>query len=529
MITLNTDQETALETLYRFVMSPTNTPSDLDLILGASTDVADRVFVLTGSAGTGKSTTIQHLLKRLPYLRVALTAPTNKAVKVIARMRAKHVKANPQDERKQDTVCTVHKLLGLTIKYNKDSRDLVQEAPSKASEYNLIIIDEGSMVNKALVEFIERELDIHSNLKVIYMADPCQLPPVGESHSEIFSRYQSIHLSKVERQAAENPVLELCTELRDLIESHGCDYPTDYPTDDSKDRPTTHSPKSLTQIIKPKKHGKSGVHVVNSRTFEETILDRFSVEKYNFDTIDKFRVIAWTNKMVNKWNARIQHHRYPDLGDLPFAIGEPCVVADPLLYATTIFHEGLMYPETKENGIFAMYAREAFNDKDELNWKSVLLPTETEGIIERVEKIEDFVFKPLASHIRYKKTFDPIVIPAYKVTIQVVDEGNSYFITCIVPESRDQLDKLYKRMVKLIKDESEFFLTWKDFWITKAIFTDLRPVYALTSHKSQGSTFDHVFIEYNDIMSNFDYDEALKSLYVATSRTGLHGNAVFRA
>lgn len=49
-------------------------------------------------------------------------------------------------------------------------------------------------------------------------------------------------------------------------------------------------------------------------------------------------------------------------------------------------------------------------------------------------------------------------------------------------------------------------------------FARLRPVHAMTSHKSQGSTFQKVFIDADDILSIPDKKLALKSLYVAVSR-----------
>ncbi len=535
MITLNEDQETGLAHLLAFYNSTPKPLTPLPQIPDAKS------FVLSGSAGTGKSTTIQYLVKRLPYARVAFTAPTNKAVKVLARMRKQYLKRHPEEQHRTIVVSTIHKLLGLTIKYEKDQQVLVQDGHSQAHAYDLIIIDEGSMINKELLGFIESELKFHTHLKVIYMADFYQWNPINEVISETFRYSQSFNLTKVERQADDNPVLGLCTGLRDLIAPSLAFNKVIEPMRMSEDI-STPIKSQLSNLIKPVKHGKAGVHVVSANTFESMIYDAFSLKNYNFDSIDRFRVIAWTNKVVNKWNKRIQHHRYPDLGDLPFAVGEPCVFSQPLLYASTVFDKSQMYPTTKENGTFAMYIREAFRESDEPNWKTVLLPTETEGIIESVEKLDDFIFQPLSSHLKYSQGFEPVVLPIYKVTVQV-DEvlrystsdsdhdyssiGNS-IVTCIVPEDRDALDKLYKRMVKMIRDNGEFSLAWKDFWITKAIFADLRPVYALTSHKSQGSTFNHVFIEYGDIMSNFNQEEALKALYVAVSRVGTYGNAVIR-
>jgi len=59
---------------------------------------------------------------------------------------------------------------------------------------------------------------------------------------------------------------------------------------------------------------------------------------------------------------------------------------------------------------------------------------------------------------------------------------------------------------------------WKRYWGLKDAFCDLRPSYAITSHKAQGSTYKRVFVDLGDIFSNAQANEALRSAYVAISR-----------
>jgi len=40
----------------------------------------------------------------------------------------------------------------------------------------------------------------------------------------------------------------------------------------------------------------------------------------------------------------------------------------------------------------------------------------------------------------------------------------------------------------------------------------------MTVHKSQGSTFENVFVDAEDILANPNREEALRCLYVAVSR-----------
>lgn len=59
---------------------------------------------------------------------------------------------------------------------------------------------------------------------------------------------------------------------------------------------------------------------------------------------------------------------------------------------------------------------------------------------------------------------------------------------------------------------------WKDFWALKEAFHDVRHAYAWTSHMSQGSSVQKVFVDLEDIMLNRNRGEAFRSLYVACTR-----------
>lgn len=59
---------------------------------------------------------------------------------------------------------------------------------------------------------------------------------------------------------------------------------------------------------------------------------------------------------------------------------------------------------------------------------------------------------------------------------------------------------------------------WRDYYYIKENWGDLRPLYASTVHKSQGSSYDTVFIDLSDIGRNTKPDEVARLMYVATSR-----------
>lgn len=59
---------------------------------------------------------------------------------------------------------------------------------------------------------------------------------------------------------------------------------------------------------------------------------------------------------------------------------------------------------------------------------------------------------------------------------------------------------------------------WHEFFAVKEAFADLRPSHASTVHKSQGSTYEAVFIDLDDIGCNNKNEEIIRLLYVAITR-----------
>lgn len=72
------------------------------------------------------------------------------------------------------------------------------------------------------------------------------------------------------------------------------------------------------------------------------------------------------------------------------------------------------------------------------------------------------------------------------------------------------VNKLLKKLAK--KKE------WKDYFEIKDSWLDLRSVYASSIHKSQGSTYEKVFIDLADIGNNWTASDVARLLYVAISR-----------
>lgn len=76
----------------------------------------------------------------------------------------------------------------------------------------------------------------------------------------------------------------------------------------------------------------------------------------------------------------------------------------------------------------------------------------------------------------------------------------------------------YNKQLEKLRKQCLASKNWQPFYGLKNYYADLRPPYAITAHKSQGSTFQNVFIDLSDIYSNSNQGEADKCYYVALTR-----------
>jgi hypothetical protein len=444
---LNDEQQAAVEAM-------------LDFIKKGKEDI----FCLIGPAGTGKSFTIQHLIQRLPSkMRICLTAPTNKAVRVL-----KHL----SEQKGLSVKCTtIHALLGLKVEARGGEEVLKIGGKNTISDFDLVVIDEISMIDQVLLSYIEQAIQLES-VQCILMGDEAQLPPIGEKASLTFAYDNRCYLTKVVRQRKENPILALCCEIRELIENGATTFPT--------------------VLSATNETGNIGVHVMKGDRFTKWMPAAFSSEKFD-GNFDKYRVVAWRNKTVDHYNRLIQQSRYGQL-EAPFAIGEPIVFSNPL---------------------YAISTDRSYHAEKKIlkGWDNILIQTESEGVIEQITPIEPFYFQPTQKQSHKGLQFEPYVLSRYLVTCQVA--GRDEPVNCTVTACSNVLAQLVSFIAKQVSQNN---LDWLDYWKVKRLFTDIRPAYAMTVHKSQGSTFENVFVDADDILDNPNREEALRCLYVAVSR-----------
>ncbi|MBQ3104846.1 MAG: ATP-dependent RecD-like DNA helicase [Lachnospiraceae bacterium] len=161
--------------------------------------VSQGVFILTGGPGTGKTTTINMILRYFEQegMDILLAAPTGRAAKRMSEATGFEAK-------------TIHRMLELGGELREDDRRLHffrnEENPLEA---DVVIIDEMSMVDLALFQALLRAVSVGTQL--ILVGDVNQLPSVGPGcvlQDLIASGvFPVVMLRKIFRQAEESDIV----------------------------------------------------------------------------------------------------------------------------------------------------------------------------------------------------------------------------------------------------------------------------------------------------------------------------------
>lgn len=151
-------------------------------------------FFIAGYAGTGK-TTIVKLLQEAIRGTVLYVAYTGKAALVMRKNGCKGAS-------------TIHSLIYMTEELPDGSLMFHLNPNSPASSASLIVVDECSMVDESLAK------DLMSyRVPIIVLGDPAQLPPVAGTGYFINST-PDVLLTEIHRQARDNPIIDLATQVR---------------------------------------------------------------------------------------------------------------------------------------------------------------------------------------------------------------------------------------------------------------------------------------------------------------------------
>lgn len=441
---LNSEQEQAFMQIRNFLYKEANDYS---------------MFCLKGFAGTGKTFLIsrvvkycldnhKHFRRKYSPIKIAMTAPTNKAVQVLRES------SNLPDVE----YLTCHKLLGLKevilpsgeIVFKNEFEDKF----TNIKECDILIIDEVSMLNDDLFFEIKR----YSNqCRIIFMGDPAQIPPVGKPDCEPFLNpekhdIKSFEISQIMRQKEGSEIIDLSFNIRNG--NYSFNHKEGY------DLFIKHSSQHKEEIKK---------------MFFDTYQSSEALEK-NF-----VKTLCWTNRQVQQYNIWLRkiflkHH---------FNVSEPgqICVNDRIVANSPIV-------EDKELG-------------------DILMHTNQEGVV------QGFSLS--------KGIYEDTEFAFYHVVVETEDykgEPKRVVIKLLHKDNREKLnatlEKIKNSALYAPAHKRKYF--WKRYYDLQRIFADIDFSYALTVHKSQGSTYDTVFVDANNILMNENKAEMRRILYTASTR-----------
>ena len=156
----------------------------------------EKYTVISGYAGTGKSTLVRFIIEALDVepSKVCYATFTGKAAQVLVKKGNKNA-------------MTLHRLLYDSIPRPGGGFTRI---PKKSLDYTVVVVDEVSMAPKSIMD----KLFSH-NAYVICLGDPFQLPPIEKDEDNHLLDHPHIFLDEIMRQATESGIIRLTMDIRD--------------------------------------------------------------------------------------------------------------------------------------------------------------------------------------------------------------------------------------------------------------------------------------------------------------------------
>jgi exodeoxyribonuclease-5 len=434
-----------------------------------------RFFVLKGYAGTGKTYLVNKIVESLIYehfLRVAISAPTHKAVGVLSsknrdmkRSFINDLGNSPPSSGYDFTALggvpfhrethffeysngakynTTHSFFNIRETINEKGEIAFKPVPNKKrtaflNYAELLIIDEASMINEDMMKVIEEK-----SIKILFVGDPFQIPPVGEAKSCVFDleEVSSFELDKIIRQPEGSGIIPLSAKLRE-------------------------KPTNMFSLKNWAKGNKDVVYLERDE-YEEILREKVLESKEP----DDFKLLCWTNASVYKYNQQIRKIIYGEEVD-EIEVGENLVTDAPVVVG-----DRMVMPNNFEMKVLDMEIEE-----------------------KEVELLES-IYPCLKLKVDTSKGYREIQILLGEVEKQYKEDVNEF---------KGKILSMKRKGFNVGQKWQEYYSLFDEFAQTKYN-------YALTVHKSQGSTYQTVMIDERNILKNRKTEEMNRIRYTALTR-----------
>lgn len=415
-------------------------------------------FYLTGAAGTGKTTLVIQLIKKAlgAGLSIHCVAYTHKAVKIL--------KTTFKGEVPEDSCSTLHSFLAKRPTINTDAlntKEVEGNTAGDVSEFKgILFVDEFSMVGeKDYTNLTDAQYDSEGNLlfRVVYVGDLNQLPPVKDQQTIFPNGKYKHHLTKVYRQANDNKLTDTLIALTSYIE------------------------------------GQAPQPLLEHETFvrNENIVQRYMQTK----THDKI-ILAYTNAKVQELNAQIQGREAPILKDD--------------IYCSTLRKIYTYVGALKNPDFIVNIGGDIIDRTDKFN------------TLETIEDLPDVEFYNLIDadgnetihagifgHANYNNINEQLKNAAVRANKEIMKVAG--------PDVKPKVWGFNNRNNPL---EIERKKAWREYLAFKSNVMCFDFAHAMTVHKSQGSTYEVVCLDTEDMYkcAKWNFNMYLKLMYVAISR-----------
>lgn len=454
-ITYNKEQQSAIVNAVSFLKTNTD---------------PTQYYVIEGKAGTGKTTIAKEILKEFEDEQIYVAAVSHKAKGVI--------KSSFGDDTREKKFFSIAGLLGMKGINDNDTQttkfQVGLKVPLLDNPPALLVIDEASMITE---DVLKKIIDINSSLsrpfQMLFLGDIGQIQPIRDEQSEFYRTHK-----------------DLLNKKSDIFNSK-------------------HKSKLITRV----RQGEANPILPYADYFWENSQKE--------------------NPELNPTQHIVRNNQITDKGSLLFSNSESEVLNSVIKAVKNAVEKGL----TNHVKIVTYHV----NEKTELNQKihEALFGKDSDYskgdmlILNSPYDLPDVnATMENSSEIQIKSIQDTDVDEFGIHTLYLETNGTAYTRTgneqkdCVIQVvSRNDIGLYNQKLQELAsyaKRQTNRALkkqAWSDFWEYKGRYADVDFGYAITAHKSQGSTYDIVVVDEKDIMGTTATSNQEKSELIYTALT----------
>jgi exodeoxyribonuclease-5 len=440
-------------------------------------------FMLQGRGGTGKTTVINVLLRELGISSddVTFAAPTNKAKKVIAEANKATVYGN-------SGYYTIAQLLAIKPEIDENGFEIFKEDlyTNKPNLGSVLIVDEGSMLHSMNYEtLIARAKE--TGTKIIFMGDNAQLPPIKDKNalitSVVFSENQNstTALTQLMRQDEDSPIINFTDKLIRIVNKVENYLLAGGSFEQAKSglKQVLFDSETLSKFNEKTNEGL----VLTDSTFVELLPNFLKDYKKNpkgtkYITFNN-HVHQYTLDITNK----VRKSLYGDkANEEMFIKGEPLMLHKPYRY------------DIDADGFSSLDNGEEFT------------------VVSSVVKKKQINYK-----VGQKSITTAEKLEVYEIVATDSVTGAEYTFNKPVGTEKEVLAFINNEKQNTVANGSR---PGGAFMLKEVLAEGLSHGYVINTHKSQGSSYENVYMDLGNIAGQqySDANSTIKSLYVAASR-----------